>query len=436
MKILDLIIKKQQGLTLTKSELEFAAKGAAQGSIPDYQLSAFLKVCYFKSLNEREITDLTRAMAFSGRMLKLEDIKKPKADKHSTGGVGDGISLALAPLVAGAGVVVPMMSGRGLGHTGGTLDKLEAIKGFKVNLSSYQIKRQLKQIGVCMFSQSDEIVPADKKLYALRDVTASVNSLPLMTCSILSKKYAEGAENLVMDVKYGSGSMLIDYAKCRHLAKTLVKTAKDLKMRAAALLTNMEQPIGRAVGLGLETAQAIKVLQGDRDAKDYYELMLELGAYMLVLSGKAQSLNYARSQLETSLTSGRALEKMRQIIKCQNGYTKVIDNPDKFLPKSKYGFEFKAAKTGYIKTLDAKKIGLAANVLGAGRYAVDDKLDYGAGILLEYKIGDFVKKGIIIARLYSSDDRKLMQGKKMFSQAVAIDADKVIPPVLIKEVIK
>lgn len=436
MKMLELIRKKRDGLELTRDEIIFISKSAARGDAPDYQLSAWLMASFLRGLTERETAFLTEAMARSGKRMNFDSIPLPKVDKHSTGGVGDGISLALAPLVACAGVAVPMMSGRGLGHTGGTLDKLESIPGFKVCLSSGHVLRQLKTIGVCMFGQTSELAPADRKLYALRDATATVESRPLIVASILSKKFAENLDALVLDVKYGSGAFLVDYEESRKLAQSLVSTGARLGMRCAAVLSAMEQPLGLAIGNAFEMEQAIKVLHGDTSAKDFVELLGTLGGWMVYMAKKAASLEEGMKKLEEAIRSGAAVEKMRQMIRFQGGNPKVADYPDRYLAKARLVVEIKAGKTGYIASLDARKIGGVCAALGGGRTRMEDSIDYGAGIMLVKKAGDRVRASEVVARLYSSDSKKLVEGRKEFLSALKIGNQPVKPAPLIKEIIK
>ena len=335
MRILDLIIKKRNNLPLTQEEFNFIAQGAAKETLPDYQLSAFLMACFLHPLSKKETAMLTKAMAFSGDRLDFNNIKIPTVDKHSTGGVGDGISLALAPLVACAGVAVPMMSGRGLGHTGGTLDKLEAMKNFDVRVKTPNIYKQIKELGVCMFGQTSALAPADKKLYALRDASGTVESRPLITASILSKKYAEGVKSLFIDVKYGSGAFMQNYKDAKELAKTLVETAKMLGLKCCALLTDMDTPLGRAVGNANEMRQSIAILKGNKNiAPDFYELLIESAAYMLVVSGKEKSLSKARAMMEKILASGEALKKFKEMLKWQGANPDIADHPEKYLKKT------------------------------------------------------------------------------------------------------
>lgn len=434
--MLELIHKTRSSIELSSQELTYISEGAARHDIPDYQLSAWLMAVFCRGLSERETADFTKAMAASGRRMNFKAVKMPKIDKHSTGGVGDGISLALAPLVASCGVAVPMMSGRGLGHTGGTLDKLESIKGFKVSLSPGHILRQLKSIGVGMFGQTGVLAPADKKLYSLRDATATIESLPLIVASILSKKYAEGLDALLLDVKYGSGAFLKDFDRSRKLAQALVRTGNRLGMRSVAILTSMEQPLGRAVGNALELEQSIRILHGDRSVKDFSRILGVLGGWMLYLGRKSRSPKEGTEKLESAIRSGAALKKMRDMIRWQGGDPRVADYPDRYLPKARLMTEVKAPKAGYISVLDARTVGNAGVLLGGGRQKMTDSIDYGAGILLEKKMGDRVKPGDVVAKLYSSQRTKLADGKKEFIKSFKVAGRPPRLAPLVKEVVK
>jgi pyrimidine-nucleoside phosphorylase len=435
--MIDIIIKKRNGKTLTAEEFNFVAQAAAKGTVPDYQLSAFLMACFLNPLSDKETALLTKAMAHSGERLDFADIKMPKVDKHSTGGVGDGVSLPLAALVSCAGVAVPMMSGRGLGHTGGTLDKLESIKNFEIRIPAKLIHRQIQKLGVCMFGQTKDLAPADRKLYSLRDATGTVESRPLIVASILSKKYAEGVDSLLMDVKYGSGAFMQKLADSKKLAQMLVNTAKLLGLKCRALITYMDQPLGRAVGNANEMYQSIQILKGHQEiAPDFYEVLLDTGAHMLVISGKEKNLERARQLLEGYIQDGSALEKFQQMVKWQGGNPKVVDQPEKYLPNAKLHINFKADKKGYISFIDAKLTGMAGVLLGAGRNTMEDPINYGAGIWLNKKAGDKVQKGDTIATLYASDKKRLQAGLDLFKQAVRITATKPKPYKLIHSIIK
>jgi pyrimidine-nucleoside phosphorylase len=420
--MLDLILKKRSGGGHDFKELKFIADGAASGAIPDYQLSAWLMAAFFNPLSGRETADFTRAMALSGKKLNLKALKGGRVDKHSTGGVGDGISLALAPVAAAAGVIVPMMSGRGLGHTGGTLDKLEAVRGFKVRLGAGRVYRQLKSAGVCMFGQTAELAPSDKKLYALRDATCTVESLPLIVASILSKKYAEDITGLVMDVKCGSGAFLRDFKKSRELAAALMDTAKMLGIRCVAVLTDMDEPLGLAVGNGIEMEQSLRILRGEKGPADFMEVLEVLSGWMIYLGGKARTPEEGRGKAAAVISDGSALGKMRQLIRRQGGDPRVADDPGKYLPRAGLSVEVNASKAGYLAGMDARTVGYASVVLGAGRARAEDRVDPGAGMELYKKTGDKLAKGDPIARLYASDAGKLREGRKMFETSLKIGA--------------
>ena len=437
MRMLDIIIKKRNKKPLTQQEFDFVAQGAANGSVPDYQLSAFLMACFLNPLSDKEAAMLTKAMAHSGGRLDFSAVALPKVDKHSTGGVGDGISLALAPLVSCGGVAVPMMSGRGLGHTGGTLDKLESMKNFEVRVPVNLIYRQIKKLNVCMFGQTQSLAPADKKLYSLRDATGTVESRPLIVASILSKKYAEGVDSLLMDVKYGSGAIMQKLEDSRKLAKMLVHTAKLLGLKCRALITYMDQPLGRAIGNGNEMLQTILILRGDKKlAPDFYELLMQEAVNMLLISGKYKDAKQARILLEDKIDSGQAAAKLREMLKWQGASPEAVDNPKKYFKPAKLKYELKADKNGFVNHIDAKITGMAAVLLGAGRNTMEDPIDYGAGIWLHKKSGDPVKKGDVIATVYASDTKRLNAGVELFKTAVTLSAKKPAPYKIVKEVIK
>ena len=437
MRMIDIIIKKRSNKPLTQAEFDFVAQGAAKGTVPDYQLSSFLMACFLNPLSEKETALFTKAMAHSGARLDFSSTPLPKVDKHSTGGVGDGISMALAPLVACAGVAVPMMSGRGLGHTGGTLDKLESMKNFEVRVPVNLIYRQIKKLNVCMFGQTKDLAPADKKLYSLRDASGSVESRPLIVASILSKKYAEGVDSLLMDVKYGSGAFMQKLEDSRKLARSLVHTAKLLGLKCRALITYMDQPLGRAVGNANEMLQTVLILKGDKKlAPDFYELLLQEATNMLLISGKYKDAKKARALLEEKIDNGEAAAKLREMIKWQGASPEAVDNPTKYFKPAKLKYELKADKNGYVAHIDAKTTGMAAVLLGAGRNTMEDAIDYGAGIWLHKKAGDAVKKGDVIAAVYASDKKRLDAGVELFKTAVKLAAKKPAPYQIVKEIIK
>lgn len=436
MRMIELIAKKRDGGEHTPEELAFIARCAAEGSCPDYQLSAWLMAVVLKGMSEREAAALTRAMCGAGAVLSSSGPSAPRVDKHSTGGVGDGISIALAPLAAAAGVVVPMMSGRGLGHTGGTLDKLESIRGFEVRLDPKRIDSQLRSIGVCLFGQSDSIAPADRKLYALRDATETVQSIPLIVASILSKKLAEGLDGLVLDVKLGSGAIFPDKTRAKKLARALVAAAKRLELKCVGIVTAMRQPLGRAVGGALELKQAIAVLRGDRSAPDYLEVLLELGGWMLVLAGRAKSRKDGALIIQSLIDSGAGAQKLKEIIQAQGGDPAVVDRPEELLPQAPHSRSVFAEKKGFVAELDARAIGLAGLRLGFGREKMDDAIDPGAGIALEKKIGDPVEPGDALARLYAADEGRLDAAERLVQDAYSFSKSRRRPGRTVLEVFR
>ncbi|MEK7388424.1 MAG: thymidine phosphorylase [Elusimicrobiota bacterium] len=419
MLFLDLIAKKRDGGRHTPEEIDFIARAAAKGLVPDYQLSAWLMAVLCRGMDEKETVALTRSMARSGDMLRLGSFGRPKADKHSTGGVGDGVSLALAPLAAACGLAVPMMSGRGLGHTGGTLDKLESIDGFRVRLELPEIREQVRRLGLCLFGQTGMLAPADRTLYALRDATATVPARSLIVSSILSKKAAEELDALVLDVKVGSGAIFRDAKSARELARALVKTAKGLGIPSVAVLTAMDEPLGRFVGNALEVRQAVDILRGDRTAADYRECLLCLGGWMLKLAGVAKTQAAGERMIAQRIDDGSGFELFCRAVKAQGGNEAVVRNPD-LLPKAKMSRTVLAPKSGYVSILDARKIGHAAVMLGAGRAFMEAELDYGAGLELLKKVGDRVDKGEPVAILYAADNARLDLGEREYRDALVV----------------
>jgi pyrimidine-nucleoside phosphorylase len=401
MRAYDIICRKRDKGKLTEEEIEFLISGYTSNKIPDYQMSALLMAIFLNGMGYRETYDLTLSMMRSGEVLDLSSIPGIKVDKHSTGGVGDKVSLVLAPLVAACGVKIPMISGRGLGHTGGTLDKLESIPGFKTNLTLNEFKRNLSKIGVCIMGQTEKIAPADKKIYALRDVTGTVDSIPLIVSSILSKKLASGVDAVVFDVKCGNGAFMQTEEKAKDLAKALIQVGKKMKKKMVALITDMNEPLGEAVGNSLEVIESIEALKG-RGPEDLMEVTLALGSQMLILSKKAKSLKEAEKKLVEAIKSGAGLKKFEQMIRLQGGNPDVIHNYD-LLPRAKYKIDVKSDKEGYVKSIQTKKIGLACCGLGAGRDKVDDKIDPAVGFLIKKKRRDYVKKGELIAFVFANE---------------------------------
>lgn len=402
MRMVDLIEKKRDGFELSTDEIQYIVTGYTAGDIEDYQMSAFLMAVYFKNMTDRERADLTMAMAASGDQIDLSAIEGIKVDKHSTGGVGDTTTLVLGPLVAACGVPVAKMSGRGLGHTGGTIDKLEAIEGFHVELSTEDFIKQVNDIKVAVIGQSGNLTPADKKLYALRDVTATVNSIPLIASSIMSKKIAAGANAIVLDVKTGEGAFMKTAEDAEELAHAMVGIGNATGRKTMAIISDMSQPLGFAIGNALEVKEAIETLQG-HGPEDLTELCLVLGSQMVVVGGKAENLDQARKMLEEVINNGKALEVFRQFIKAQGGNPAVVDDVS-LLPQAKFVKEVPSQQEGYISFMEADEIGTAAMVLGAGRATKDSEIDLAVGIVLHKKVGDFVEKGEAIATVYSNTE--------------------------------
>lgn len=398
----DIIIKKKEGKVLSREEIEFFIKGYVDGSIPDYQVSALLMAICFQSMNKRETADLTELMMHSGDVVDLSKIKGIKVDKHSTGGVGDKTSLALGPLVASCGLKLAKMSGRGLGFTGGTLDKLESIPNMCISLSPEAFLKQVQDIGIAIVGQTGNLVPADKKLYALRDVTGTVDSIPLIASSIMSKKLASGADTILLDVKFGSGAFMKDLDSARKLAGAMVEIGKSLNRDTRAILTDMDQPLGMAIGNILEVKEAIDTLNG-HGPEDFKELCLDASATILVQAGKADNKEQALKILNEKLNNKEALNKFKEFIKAQGGDVSYIDNPDKF-PLAKNIIVVKAQDDGYIHEINAIKIGMGAMHLGAGRAKKEDTIDYTAGIVLNQKVGNKVNKGDILAYVHTNKE--------------------------------
>ena len=399
MRMYDIIEKKRDGKSLTKDEISFVIDGMIKNEIPDYQISSLLMAIYLNGMNDTETTYLTDAMAHSGDMINLSEMFGDTVDKHSTGGVGDKTSLIICPIVASLDIKVAKMSGRGLGHTGGTIDKLESIPGFKVDISEKDFVKQVNDIGISIISQTGNIAPADKKIYALRDTTATVSNIPLIASSIMSKKIAAGDKHILLDVKVGSGAFMKTKKDASVLASKMVNIGKKLGKNIEAILTNMDEPLGNYVGNSLEVIEAISILKGKGNS-DLRELSITLATNMVMLA-KGLKESAARKLVIDSLDSGKALDKFKEFIKYQHGNPEIVDNY-KLLPISKYGYEIKANKSGYITKMDTEEIGKVACLLGAGRTTMEDTIDYGAGIIIESKVGNYVKKGNIIATLYTN----------------------------------
>ena len=398
--MIDIIEKKRDGKSLTKEEIEFFVNGYTHGEVPDYQASSLAMAIFFQDMNDEERAALTMSMVNSGEKIDLSDINGIKVDKHSTGGVGDTTTLVLAPLVAAVGVPVAKMSGRGLGHTGGTIDKLESVKGFNVEISEKDFIKLVNDNQVAVIGQSGNLTPADKKLYALRDVTGTVNSIPLIASSIMSKKIAAGADAIVLDVKTGSGAFMKTLDDAEALAHAMVRIGNNVGRNTMAIISDMSQPLGNAIGNALELKEAIATLKGN-GPKDLTELVLTLGSQMVVLAEQATSLDEARQMLIDAIKTGKALNKFKTFLSNQGGDDSIVDSPEK-LPSAKYQVEFKAKKDGYITEIIANEIGVASMMLGAGRQTKEDVIDLGVGIVLNKKVGEHVEKGENILTIHTN----------------------------------
>ena len=400
MRMIDIIEKKRDGKSLTKEEIEFFVNGYTHGEVPDYQALSLAMAIFFQDMSDEERAALTMSMVNSGEKIDLSDINGIKVDKHSTGGVGDTTTLVLAPLVAAVGVPVAKMSGRGLGHTGGTIDKLESVKGFNVEISEKDFIKLVNDNQVAVIGQSGNLTPADKKLYALRDVTGTVNSIPLIASSIMSKKIAAGADAIVLDVKTGSGAFMKTLDDAEALAHAMVRIGNNVGRNTMAIISDMSQPLGNAIGNALELKEAIATLKGN-GPKDLTELVLTLGSQMVVLAEQATSLDEARQMLIDAIKTGKALNKFKTFLSNQGGDDSIVDSPEK-LPSAKYQVEFKAKKDGYITEIIANEIGVASMMLGAGRQTKEDVIDLGVGIVLNKKVGEHVEKGENILTIHTN----------------------------------
>ncbi|MCY7377170.1 MAG: thymidine phosphorylase [Pyrinomonadaceae bacterium] len=412
----NIIAKKRDGKNLNGEEINAFVSGVTDGKWADYQTSALLMAMFVGGLNADEQNALTEAMLNSGEILDFSDIEQPKADKHSTGGVGDKTSLIIAPLVAACGVAVPMISGRGLGHTGGTLDKLESIAGYNVNLSTAEFKEIVKKCGFALAGQTADIAPADKKLYALRDATATVESIPLIVASIMSKKLAENLDALVLDVKTGSGAFMREFDDAKNLAAALCRTGNAFGVKTEAVISDMNQPLGKFVGNALEVFECVKILRNETDAQMLrtLELSIELAARMLVLCGIAETIEDSKSKIQKVLESGAALEKFRQNIECQNGDAKICDAPEILLDKNSVEVVVKAAKSGFVNAIDTLAIGAGVSKIGGGRIKVEDAIDYAVGYQCEKNIGDEVIAGETLGVIFCRNNAQAeLIGEKM-----------------------
>jgi len=434
----DVIRKKRDGQPLSHEEIKFFIDGVTHGQIADYQISALLMAIYLNGMNHAEQQALTESMLQSGSILDFSDIPKPKADKHSTGGVGDKTSLLIAPMVAACGVCVPMISGRGLGHTGGTLDKLESIPGYRVNLSATEFKKVLQQVGYAMAGQTAELAPADKKMYALRDATATVEAIPLIVASIISKKGAAGLDAMVIDVKVGSGAFMRDETRAKELAHALVSTGNSCGIKTRALLTDMNQPLGRAVGNSIEVKECIDILRGEvsESVRPVLDLSLELSAHMLVLANVEQTIAAAHHKVQRALETGAALEVLRLNVEAQGGEPRVCDAPASFLPLVSESFKVESRRSGYITSVDTTEIGHAIAAIGGGRVRIEDVVDPTVGFMADLKIGDRVSGGDTIGVVYCGDDANAREAARRIQDAYHISEEPPSDPEkLIKEVI-
>jgi pyrimidine-nucleoside phosphorylase len=434
----DVIRKKRDGQHLTREEIEFFIEGVTKGTIADYQISALLMAIYLNGMDESEQEMLTDAMLHSGNTLDFSAIDKPKADKHSTGGVGDKTSLLIAPMVAACGVAVPMISGRGLGHTGGTLDKLESIPGYRVDLSAAEFERVLKTVGYAMSGQTGELAPADKKMYALRDATSTVEAIPLIVASIISKKGAAGLDAMVIDVKVGSGAFMREEERAKALAHALVRTGNSCGIHTRALLTDMNQPLGQAVGNSLEVKECVELLRGEAQeaARPVLDLSLELSAHMLVLSKVDDSIDAARERLRGVLASGAALECFRKNVEEQGGEPRVCDDPSKFLPLVSESFKVESPRSGFVTKVNTAEIGHAIAAIGGGRVRIDGTIDPTVGFMAQVKIGDRVNSDSGLGTIYCRDDSKAREAAARIQAAYEVaDQSPLELPQLMREVI-
>lgn len=434
MRIYDLIMKKRNGGELATEEINYLVSGYTNGKIPDYQMSAMLMAIYFRGMNPRETADLTMAMVNSGDILDLSLVDGVKADKHSTGGVGDKVSLVLGPMAAAVGMPVAKMSGRGLGHTGGTIDKLESIPGFITSMETERFISQINSIKIALTGQTGNLTPADKKIYALRDTTATVESIPLIASSIMSKKIAAGADVIVLDVKCGSGAFMKTQEEAEKLASLMVDIGKSLGRKTTAVITDMDEPLGHAVGNANEVIEAIETLKG-RGSMDVLEVSLVLGSWMLVGSGMEKSQQEAYLKLKQTIDNKSALNKFREWITAQDGDAGVIDDY-KRLPQAKLVIDVNAPKSGYINHMDSDEIGMAAMLLGAGREKKGDNIDPSVGIDLLKKTGDYAKEGEIIAKIYANDENRAQSSIQRLIGAYTINETKADKTALIKKVIQ
>jgi pyrimidine-nucleoside phosphorylase/thymidine phosphorylase len=434
----DIIRRKRDGASLSQEEIAFFVRGLTSGEIADYQASALLMAIFLKGMDSSEQQWLTSEMLHSGRVLDFSDIAGPKVDKHSTGGVGDKTSLVIAPLVAAVGAYVPMISGRGLGHTGGTLDKLEAIPGFRVNLSLAEFRAVLGQVGFAMMGQTEEIAPADRKLYALRDATSTVEAIPLIVASIMSKKLAAGLDALVLDIKMGSGAFMQTRERAVELARALVATGESFGVRTEALITDMNQPLGSAVGNALETRECLLILRGEagEHARPVEDLAVELSAHMVAAARLSGSLEEARARVRRALESGAALERFRACVEAQGGDPRVCDEPARLFDLTLHEVKVESPRAGFIKHIDTAEVGYAVNSLGGGRIRIEEAVDPGVGFLGRAKLGDEVRAGETLGLVYGRRRNEALSAARRVRAAYVVGDDPpAAAPTLVKEVI-
>lgn len=434
MRMYDIIMKKRNGEKLTPEEIGFFVTGYTRGDIPDYQVSALMMAVYFQGMDEEETLALTMAMAHSGDMLDLSAIEGVKVDKHSTGGVGDKTSLALAPMVAACGVRIAKMSGRGLGHTGGTIDKLESFAGFSTDISREHFIRQVNEIGISIMGQTADLAPADKKLYALRDVTATVDNMSLIASSIMSKKLAAGADAIVLDVKTGSGAFMKTLEDSLALAREMVRIGNGAGRRTMAVVSDMDQPLGRAVGNALEVKEAIDTLRG-QGPEDFMELCMTLGSRMLIVGGRAGDEREARDMLERAVASGAALDKLAALVKAQGGDPAAVYDTD-LLPAAAHVEPIRACTDGYIRRIQCDEIGVCSLLLGGGRETKDSRIDLSVGLVLTAKVGDYVKAGEPLAYMHYNDPVRAEAATERFHRAYTLDREPVCAPRLIHRILE
>ncbi|AQM58707.1 pyrimidine-nucleoside phosphorylase [Clostridium baratii] len=434
MRMYDLILKKRNGQELTKEEIDFFVQGYTKGEIPDYQASALLMAIFFNKMNKRETADLTMSMVNSGDKLDLSNIEGIKVDKHSTGGVGDKTTICLTPLVASCGVPVAKMSGRGLGHTGGTIDKLESFKGFSVQLDQKEFMDNVNEKGIAVAAQTGHLAPADKKIYALRDVTATVDNMSLIASSIMSKKIASGSDAIVLDVKVGDGAFMKTPEDAKALAREMVDIGNNVGRKTIGVISDMDQPLGYAIGNAIEVIEAIDLLKGN-GPKDLLELTLTLGSNMLILAGRVKDEEEGRKLLKENIENGKALEKLKEFVEAQGGDSSYVDDVSKF-PQAKYIIEVKSNKSGYINKINAEKLGLIAMELGAGRATKESIIDLAVGIKILKKRGDKVEKEDVLGYIYANDLEKANKAKEDLLENIEIKNEKGKEIPLIYDIVK